>query len=368
MKRLLALLLALAFCLLSLCACAGGGEEDVPSGMLRARSAELDLWLFYPEAWLVAENNQVLKLISAEQNSLENQTSAVTDGGAVLPSNVANVTVCRMAEGVSDLEEYATGEFRLGFSEKFVFQETADLRKHGKDDGYTIRYHLAGSEQGKILYQFTTTLILHDGQVYAMTFTAVPELYELMETTVSDMRRSITFEKVSEEANTPLTAPPSETVPESADKIVQKEGLSALTNAGVNFILYYPSERWSVTMDSGFLAIRTESGASVSVVRGDAFSAQVQSPKDYVDQYYYPSFDALYGSHEELSRKETQREDAHLTEVTYQAEIEGESYTFVQALYFRGGYLYTLLYTAKTAEFDTYLGDVNTMIAEFTLK
>lgn len=371
MKRLLSLILALIFCAFPLVSCSEEGESDVPAGMARAKSAALDLWLFYPESWSITENEQTLRLVSAEQSSLEGQMSAadVTDGAAVLPSNIGNVSVCRLKDGVEDLKAFAEGEWRENFSEKFVFDEKVDERKLGQDPTYTAFYHLAASKEDKILYRFSQTLILHKGTVFALTFTATPELYDILEEAVGEIRSSVTFTEIAEADNTPLRTTADPVVKEDAEKFVQKEGLTALTNKGVEFVLYYPSEGWTVVTDSGYLAIANEDGASVSVVKGDAYAAQIQTPTDYLEKYYYPTFDALYGTHKELSRREvTDRADAWLLEATYSATVGGEDYTFLQALYFRNGYIYTLLYTAKTELFDAHLAEAETMVREFTLK
>ncbi len=370
MKRVFALLLALCavFCLFS---CSEQKEDGVPEGMAVCRNAFLDLRVFYPENWSVSENGESVKLTSAEQNSLESQMSAedVTDGAAILPSNVGNVSVYRIREDVEDLKSYAEGEWRASFSASFVFDPAVSEGKIGQDPSYTVNYHFA-SKGGEVLYRFSQTLVLHKGSVYALAFSATPELYDLLRPSFSDICKSIVFEEIAEEDNTALSSPVDATVPEDAAKISEREGMKALTNKGVPYILYYPEgEVWQVAADTGYLALRAESGASVSVVRGDAYAAQIQTPEDYLDRQYYPSFDALYGTHTELSRKELAREDSVFgIEVTFTAVIEGEEFTFVQALYMKQGYLYTLLYTAKSAEYETYLPAVELMISNFTFK
>lgn len=370
MKQILSLVLAILMCAFALVSCSEEGDDGVPDGMARVRSAHLDLQLFYPENWTVSENDTHIRLVSAEQNSLEKQMAAsdVTDGAAVLPSNIGNVSVHRIREGVEDLKAYAEGEWRESFSDSFVFEPEVDEHKLGQDPTYTAKYHFA-SKEGVVLYRFSQTLVLHKGSVYAILFTATPELFDILTTSVSDIRKSLLFEDVSDEENTPLSVAADETVAEDADKIPTKEGLLALTNKGVPFILYYPENAsFQVWKNTGFLAIRAEDGASVSVVRGDAYAAQIQNPTDYLDRQYYPSFDALYGSHVELSREVVEHEGAYVVKAVFQATVEGEEFTFLQTLYMRQGYLYNLLYTAKSADYQTHLPAVETMIREFAFK
>lgn len=371
MKRIFSLLFACLFCVLTFVGCANEGESDVPAGMARVKNSALSLWLFYPETWTVAENGEFLKLVSQEQNSLEGQMSAsdVTDGGAVLPSNIGNVALYRIQEDVQDLKAYAEGKWREGFSSRFVFDPAVEERLLGSDETYTVKYHFA-AESGEALYRFSQTLILHDGAVYALVFTATPELFDILEDSFRDISKSVTFEEVPQEENSPLSTPADPTVAEDAERIPQKEGLVPLTNKGVEFILYYPqNDVWQVEVDSGFLALKAECGATVSVVRGDAYAARIQTPEDYLDRQYYPMFDALYAGHTETARKSETRDDGvYLLRAEFDAVIEGEDFSFVQVLYMKHGYIYTLLFTAKSADYASLLADVDAMIASFEIK
>lgn len=369
MKKLFSLILAILCLSLPLVSCSNEQESDVPAGMARAKNAAMDLWVFYPENWTVAENGEQLKLVSAEQNSLENQMSAedLTDAGAVLPSNIANVSITRLAEDVEDLKAYSTQAWGR-FDAHFVFDAAVEEKNLGADDTITRTYHYA-SVEGKVLYRFSQTFVLHAGTVYAVTFTATDSLFELLSESAKEIRKSLTFEKVEEADNTPLSAAADETVEEDEARVPAKDGLVALTNAGVEYILYYPaSSGFATAVSSGFLALRHTDGATVSVVRGDAFAAQIQTPAAYLDTQYYPSFDALYGKHTETAREQVKRDDCALLTVRYDATVDGEAYSFYHALYMRQGYIYTLLYTAKAADFDTHFSAVQTMVSEFEFK
>ncbi len=364
MKKTISLLLLFLLVLPLLAACGEEAPSDIPDGMARAKNDAMDLWVFYPETWSVAENADVLKLTSAEQNSLEGQMTAgdVTDGAAVLPSNIANVTVVALEETAEDPEAFLDA-WKRGFADTFVFDETVEKKKLGADETRSFTYRLVGSGEDA-LYFFRQTLVFHRGQIYAVTFSATPELYELLLSSAETIVNSLTFEKVSAEENSPLSDPADATV--KGEALPEKDGLVALTNAGVDFVLYYPEKGWTPTADTGFLAVRAEDGATVSVVRGDAYAASIQTPEQYLEEQYYPSFDALYGAHKELSREAELRAEDYCLTVSYESEIGGETYVFFQAIYLRQGYLYTLLYTAKSADYEAHLAEVQKMADAFS--
>ncbi len=372
MKKTISLILVMILVALPLLSCSKDMDPDAPEGMLTARSAELDLRVFYPENWSITENGKQLKIVSAEQMSLEGQLNSadVTDGKAILPSNVANVIVHLLKRDVSDLETYAEGEYLESFNERYVFDPEVYSKPTSTGDARRIyTYRLIGDNE-TVLYRFSQMLVLHDECVYAVTFTATNELYELLLSDARDVMESLVFDEISEEDASALT-----TAVDAAKKeneIPQKDGFYALSNDGVDFILYYPKEAgWKIAADTGYLALEQESGASVSVARGDGVGVRIGSLEEYLDEYHFPSVDALLGSHTEAedARVFEEREDALLCRTTYSACAEGEEYTFHLALFYRkSGYIYTLLYTAKTAEYQAYLPSVETMIDEIVFE
>lgn len=353
MKRVFCLILCI-LCLYGLCACARG-EEGVPEGKLRARSAELDLYVFYPNTWTVEQNDSCLKLVSAEEKAL------LTEGAALSANRppLANVTIMRLhADPVPDsIAAYAAQGYRQAFGEAYRFEGDPEIGVTGGVESYTFTYRKLSGEE--VEYCFRQCVLLHGGSLWALTYTATPSLFESFLEDAKALMQSLTFE-ASESDDVPSRA-------QNSDTETPPEGYRIATNDGVHFKLCYPERGWEVVQDTGIITLRAHDRATVSVSTFWS-GADINSLEQYADERYYPDFDALYGAHTELSRSADSPDGVARLTLSYTAVIEGENFTFLQAMYARAGYIYTVLYTAKSAAFETHLSEVEDMLTRFKFK
>lgn len=377
-RKLIALLLCVCTVLCTLCACANQTEDGVPQGKLRAKSAALGLWIFYPEAWSVVENDTVLKIASYEETTLSNPDAYVYAQDASV--SLANLVVVRLdtgKEGAQDLDEYANEVYPALFSDDYVFDTTPERPAAGTTPRVIYTYHKLDA-QGKVQYRFCQCLAEHSGAIYAVTFTATDNLFSQFLSEAKEAMLSLTFEFVPDGENTPIANPAS--APVMTGTIPQKAGYAVLTNDGVPYYLYYPENEFTPVAESGFLALEASDHASVSVSTFDRGSTEFTNLSTYLDERYFVEFDKLYGSHTELSRRTEELADRSLCEVEFTSVISGEAYRFRLSLLYHasilegpislvtGDLICLVLYTARDADYETHLASVDAIVRELDFK
>lgn len=144
-------------------------------------------------------------------------------------------------------------------------------------------------------------------------------------------------------------------------------GYSITENQFVDYTFEYP-EDWEVVRNDGMIAIKPEN-ADVSL------SCTIFEPDDpsmLVNEYwdgYFRTYKETFGDKVEVvSEEETVLHDVPAKDITYKSEIVGENFTFNQIVAVRNGTVYTLTYTAKPEDFDTYKSALTHAITSFRFK
>ena len=159
-----------------------------------------------------------------------------------------------------------------------------------------------------------------------------------------------------------------------------KEGFDVITNEGVPYYLYYHAGEFTPVVSSGFIALEAADHASISVSTFDRGQSDFTTLDAYLDERYFPEFDALYGKHAERSRRTEELEDRSLCEVEFQSLIGSDNYRFRLTLLYHatiiegpvnivtGDLIYLILYTARAEDFDAHLNEADAIVRELSFK
>ena len=150
------------------------------------------------------------------------------------------------------------------------------------------------------------------------------------------------------------------------------EGFLLAENEGADYYFYYPEtwllDRADAGMTSAFVSENDFSNVSVT-----AFTASMQYPslEQYAEEYYLKQFTDNFqnltvdrNQDGSLKKSVLKIDECDAISFRYHAVFSGEEYSFRAWLISYNGYVYTVLYTAKTAVFDTNL-PMAEKIAEF---
>ncbi len=144
-------------------------------------------------------------------------------------------------------------------------------------------------------------------------------------------------------------------------------GFSVTENQFVDYTFEYP-EDWKLIRNDGMIAIKPDNdnvSLSCTIFEPD-------NPSMLVNEYwdgYFKTYKETFGDKVEVvSEEETVLHDVPAKDITYTSEIVGESYTFNQVVAIRNGTVYTLTYTAKPDDFDTYKSALTHAVTSFRFK
>ena len=149
------------------------------------------------------------------------------------------------------------------------------------------------------------------------------------------------------------------------------DGFLLAENEGADYYFYYPSswllDRCDAGMTSAYVSETDFSNVSVTVFTA---SAEYSSLPDYAKGYYFPQFEdnfqnltLEYNQDGSLKRSSLKIDQCDAIAVNFSAVFAGESYSFRAWFLYCNGYIYTVLYTAKSAVFESHL-EVAGQIAE----
>jgi len=141
------------------------------------------------------------------------------------------------------------------------------------------------------------------------------------------------------------------------------EGFLLAENEGADYYFYYPQtwvlDRCDAGMTSAYVSETDFSNVSVT-----AFTASMQYPSllDYAENYYFTQFRDNFNNltvdrnqDGSLKKSVLKIDECDAIAVNYRAAFYGEEYSFRVWMISYNGYIYTVLYTAKTPLFETNL-------------
>lgn len=148
-------------------------------------------------------------------------------------------------------------------------------------------------------------------------------------------------------------------------------GFVLAENENTDYYFFYPST-WTLDRNDAGMTSAFVSEVDYSNVSVTAFTASAEYPSlaDYAEHYYFKQFEDNFQSLEiernqdkSLKKSVLKIDSADAIAVNYKANFAGEEYSFRAWMISYNGYIYTVLYTAKTAQFEAHL-DEATVIAE----
>ncbi len=148
-------------------------------------------------------------------------------------------------------------------------------------------------------------------------------------------------------------------------------GFLLAENENTDYYFFYPSnwllDRNDAGMTSAFVSETDFSNVSITPFTADA---KYPTLLDYVEKFYFQQFEDNFANLEveknqdgSIKRSALKIDGSEALCVNYSADFAGENYSFRAWLISKGGYIYTVLYTAKTAVFESHLQEA-TAIAE----
>ncbi len=149
------------------------------------------------------------------------------------------------------------------------------------------------------------------------------------------------------------------------------EGFLLAENENTDYYFFYPAnwllDRNDAGMTSAFVSETDFSNVSITAFTA---SASYKSLPDYVENYYFAQFKDNFSNLEiernqdkSLKRSTLKIDGADAIAVNYKATFSGEEYSFRAWFISFNGYIYNVLYTAKTPAFESHLEEA-TVIAE----
>lgn len=147
------------------------------------------------------------------------------------------------------------------------------------------------------------------------------------------------------------------------------DGFLLAENEGADFFFYYPQawllDRHDAGMTSVYYSNQDFSNVSVTAF---TLNNEIKDLEDYAENYYFKQFQDHFqnltvernpdGS---LKRENLKIDECDALATKYTATFAGEEYSFRIWFISYNGYIYTVLYTAKTPVYEMHLAEANAM-------
>lgn len=154
-----------------------------------------------------------------------------------------------------------------------------------------------------------------------------------------------------------------------AEGVKAPEGFLTAENEKTDYYFFYPStwilDRNDAGLTSAYVSENDFSNVSVTAFTASAEYATLQ---DYAEKYYFAQFQDNFNNltveknQDQSMKVSTLKIDScNAIAVNYGADFSGEAYSFRVWFISKGGYIYTVLYTAKEALFDAHLDEATAM-------
>ncbi len=330
-KKIIALLLALTFCL----AAAGCSNDGAPDDMYSATIEGEPFYLYVPDAW----------------------TSNISSGiSSAFRSGTDNVAVSARyythENGDMSLSDYIT-ELTQTYSD--TFEQFALSESNGSvlggEDAYMLKYTASYKSEQFTFVQYITK---HGGDFIFLTFRAPTELYDAY---------SEEFDTVREE----FVLREREAVPEDAvtDKKTP-EGMKIASSDIIEYRFYVPST-WICYSKSGVSeAYYPESGKPNVTVTSYSPDTNMTAEE------YFTSVEGQYkeslSSYELISTEDRAVADREAKTYTYTVAYGEARVKIMQTVFVYNGIIYSITYTALDESFDAHMADVGKILDEFRFR
>ncbi len=354
--------LLLCICLLiGFSACSKNQEAGVPNGMKNVTVAGEDFRLYVPSSW----TSNTVYGVSGAYFTMTNQSTVSAVKYAITDDMTAQMTAAGVGEGSARLDWFwqtecleAINEVALGGS---VTQMTEEQTAFVLDSLNAHRYHTTATVHGNVLH-FVHAVAEKSGAFYVITFTIANDLYANLISNIDSILDVFLI------MDTPY-------LPEGYMKSLEEdvevpEGMMLASNNDVAYRFYVPTN-WKINREEGIFSAYLESDrSSVSVIPympdvenmsvADFFAESEKMMKNLAGEGGYTFVSA---------EEQVDLGGRQATAYTYRFKVGGNEYYYKQVIAARGSMMYSLTYTAPSAEsFAAHMGEVDRMIAEFTFR
>ncbi|MBQ8174315.1 MAG: hypothetical protein IJ009_02815 [Clostridia bacterium] len=340
-----ALCLALLLCLsLLLSACSGEADENgvsVPNGMQNAASSEASYYMFVPTGWIAepfGENTMVT--VSAYSSVSLSLTSFESEKEPAV----------YWEESRADFERVLT-DFRL--------EEAGE--KTTMDGLGALRYRFFGKYEGETEYGFMQCMAKKDGRLYVLTYTASAEEFAEYEKSVDGILSYFKFKSGGMAESLPIE------ITEGAP-----EGMKQISRNDIHEYRFFVPVSWKTARQDGLVSayVSEQDKTSVSVT-GNYPPTGVSSIADYFASMESDRTNML-ADYRLISGSETTDEvdvaGLRGARYVYEGKNGGVEYRICQIFFVRGSNIYTLTYTATTADYDTHYAAFESILSALTFE
>ena len=153
-------------------------------------------------------------------------------------------------------------------------------------------------------------------------------------------------------------------------------GFALAENENTDYYFFYP-ENWVLDRNDAGMTSCYVSEADFSNISVTAFTASAEYPtlQDYAENYYFKQFQDNFNNLEiernqdQSIKKSTLKIDGcDAIAVGYRTAFSGEEYSFRIWFVSYNGYIYHILYTAKTALFDSHLEEASAVAEQLRFR
>lgn len=150
---------------------------------------------------------------------------------------------------------------------------------------------------------------------------------------------------------------------DGGEEVEIPSGFALAENKNTDYYFFYPAD-WTLDRNDAGMTSAFASETDFSNVSITAFTASAQYPTllDYVEKYYFVKFEDNFNNLEiernqdqSLKRSAMKIDGCDALAVNFKATFSEESYSFRAWFVSFNGYIYTILYTAKTDAFEGHL-------------
>lgn len=332
MKKIVALILALIFCL-SFASCA---KDDAPDGMYLVSLAGEPFKLYVPEVW-------------------KDNTSSGVSGAYFSMSEKITVSAryYNAADGVT-LDDYVKScEAEYAVSLDDYMSEGIENAVIGGENARELVFTF---ENGDVNYTSRQLMTKYSGDFIVLSFYCPSDRYEELNENQFDLITA-EFRLCERESDT-------------GDEITDKhtpEGMKIASSDKLQYVMYVPSS-WICNSESGASeAYVSESGRPNVTVTAYSYDEAEMTPEQYFEKCEDEYEDVLpeYAFVESEERVVGERD---AISYVYTARAGGVDVKIMQTVYEYNAMIYSFTYTALEDRFDAHLDDVEAMLNAFRFR
>lgn len=332
------LLLTVALCFASCSA----EDMDAPDGMTSATVKGEPFTLYVPETWA---DNTVSGISSAHYQANKNISVSAR---YTTPKDGETLDAYLDTSAASMSAEYSATLFEL--TEGKTDTKLGD--KAAKKNAYKLKI----GETTFVAFQVT---VLHEGLFISLYGSCPEDQYENRKADYDSIRTNFKLGKLSEE-----------TVSDLVDKNTP-DGMKIASSKKAEYVFYVP-KAWKCNPESGnTYAYLAETGTPNVTVSAYAPEESVATADLYfqgIESKLKEEFGAENYVRETESGVQGKVAGTTSHSYTYRITVDGVEVKLRQTIFAHNTYVYSVTYTARADSFDTHLGDVDMMLANFKFK